>query len=167
MRRPLLAAALTVLAAACGAGRGVGASPFPVGGRFRAEHVARLTTTLIDGPGWATYCASDSVLVIVALGRTWSGGLALRTFPLGGAPGDFRVQLALGDLGSATAAFRTSDAGPARVGTGGSVRVAVTSSISGRFDIALPDSGRQHESIRGVLTRIPVSMLPAATCSPI
>ncbi len=168
MRHPLLAAALPVLAgAACSAGHGAGASPFPLGGRFRADQVARRTTTLIDGPAWATYCPSDSALVIVALSRTWSGGLAVRTFPLAGPPRDFRVQLALGDLGTATAAFRAPDAGPARVGESGSIRVTVSGTVSGRFEAALPDSGRQHVVIRGTFASIPVSVLRAATCAPL
>ncbi len=167
MRHPLLAAALPVLAgAACSAGHGAGDSPFPLGGRFRADQVARRTTTLINGPAWATYCPSDSALVIVALGRTWSGGFAVRTFPLAGAPRDFQVQLTLGDLGTATAAFRAPDAGSARVGVSGTVRVTVGGTVTGRFDVALPDSGQQHVAIRGTFSSIPVSVLSAATCSP-
>jgi len=167
MRRLLLAAALPVLAgAACDAGHGAGASPFPDGGRFLAERVAGRTTTLVNSPAWATYCPADSQLVIVTLGPTWSGGLALRTVPPLSAPRDFQVQLALGDIGTATAAFRAPAAGGARVGVGGTVRVAVTTVVSGRFDVAIPDSGRSHVSIRGTLSRIPFSVLPAATCSP-
>ena len=168
MRRLLLAAALPVLAGgACSAGHRAGDSPFPVGGRFLAEQVARRTTTLVNGPAWATYCPSDSVLVIIALGRTWSGGLAMRTFPLVAAPHEFQVQLSLDAVGTATAAFRASSAGPARVAVGGTVQVAVTNAVSGRFDLALPDSAKEHVSIRGTLTRIPFAVLPAATCSPI
>lgn len=168
MRRLLLAAALPVLAgAACSAGRGAGDSPFPVGGRFLAEQVERRTTTLINGPAWATYCPSDSVLVIIALGRTWSGGIAVRTFPLVNARHDFQVQLSLDTLGTAAAAFRAPAAGSARVAIGGTVRVAVTNAVSGRFDVALPDSARERRSIRGTLTRIPFAVLPAAACSPI
>jgi hypothetical protein len=167
MRRLLLAAALPMLAGAgCSAGRGAGASPFPIGGRFLAKGVARQTTTLINGPAWATYCPSDSVLVIVALGRGWSGGLAVRTYPLLGPQRDLKVQLALGDLGTATAAFRAPAAGAAQVGVSGSVQVAVATTVSGRFDIALPDSGKKQVSIRGTLARIPFSVLSAATCSP-
>lgn len=167
MRRLLLAAALPALAgAACSAGRGAGDSPFPVGGRFFAEEVARRTTTLINGPAWATYCPSDSALVIIALSRTWSGGLAIRTFPLADTRHEFQVQFSPGALGTATAAFRAPAAGAARVAVGGTIRVAVTNTVSGQFDLALPDSARERVSIRGTLTRIPFSVLPAATCSP-
>jgi len=167
MRRLLLAAALPTLAAAgCSAGHGAGATPFPVGGRFLAARVAQRTTTLIDGPAWATYCPSDSVLVITALGGRWNGGVAVRTFPLVGARRGFEVRRELVDLGTATAAFRASAAGAARVGVGGSVQIAVANSVSGEFQISLPDSGREHVSVRGTLTRIPLSVLSAATCSP-
>ncbi len=168
MRRPFLAAALPVLAgAACSAGHSAGASPFPVGGRFRAEHVARRTTTLINGPAWATYCPSDSTLVIIALGRTWSGGLAVRTFPLVAGSRDFKVQLSLGDLGTGTAAFRAPGAGAARVGVSGAITVDVAATVSGRFEVALPDSAKQHAAVRGTLTRIPYAVLRGATCSPL
>jgi hypothetical protein len=167
MRRLLLAAALPALAgAACDARHGAGASPFPAGGRFLAERVARRTTTLVNGPAWATYCPADSSLVIIAIGRTWSGGLALRAVPPFDAPRNFRVQASLGDTGTATAAFRSPDAGAARVGVRGTVRVTISTAIDGRFDVALQDSGQVHVSIRGRLSRIPLSRLPTATCSP-
>ena len=166
MRRLLLAAALTALAgAACDACRRAGASPFPVGGRFLAERVARRTSTLVNGPAWATYCPADSLLVIVALGRTWNGGIALRAVPPLSTPRDFKVQLVLGDLGTATVAFRAPSAGAARVGAGGTVRVAVGTSVNGRFDVAVPDSGGASIAIRGTLSQIPFLQLPAATCS--
>lgn len=167
MRRLLLAAALPALAgAACDARHGAGASPFPAAGRFLAERVAARTTTLIDGPGWATYCPPDSSLVIMAIGRTWSGGLALRAVPPLGAARVFRVQLSLGDTGTATAAFRAPEAGAARVGVGGTVRVAVSAAIDGTFDVTLPDSGQVHVFVRGRLSGIPLVRLPTATCSP-
>jgi hypothetical protein len=167
MRRLLLATALLVLAgAASGACHGVGASPFPEGGRFLAERVAKQATTLINGPAWATYCPADSLLVIVALSRTWNGGLALRAVPPLNVPHDFRVQLALDELGTATVAFRAPKAGAANVGVGGTVRVAVTTAVNGWFDAALPDSGHTHVSIRGRLSRIPLLRLPTATCAP-
>lgn len=167
MRRLLLAAALPALAgAACDAGHGAGTSPFPDGGRFLAERVARRTTTLVNGPAWATYCPSESLLVIVALGRTWSGGLALRAVLPLPVPRDFQVQMSLGDVGTASAAFRAPAAGPAKVGVGGAVRVVVTTVVSGRFDVAIPDSGREHASIRGTMSQIPFVTLKAGTCSP-
>ncbi len=167
MRRLLLAAALPALAGAgCDAGHGAGASPFPAGGRFVAERVARRTTTLLNSPAWATYCPADSQLVIIAISRKWNGGLALRTVPPFNAAGDFQVQVSLGGLGTATGAFRAPAAGSASVGVGGTVRVVVTAVVNGRFDIAVPDSGASHVSIRGTLSRIPFFTLPAATCSP-
>ena len=164
MRRLLLAAALPALAgAACS---GPGTTPFPAGGRFTAERVARRTTTLVSGPAWATYCPSESLLVIVALGRAWNAGIAVRAVPPLSVQRDFQVQMALGDVGTAAAAFRAPVAGVARVGVGGTVQVAATTAVDGRFDIALPDSGGQRVSIRGTLSRIPFTTLSAATCTP-
>jgi len=168
MRRLLLAAALPALAgAACSAGHGPGTSPFPAGGRFTAERVAQRTTTLISGPAWATYCPSDSLLVVVALGRAWNGGLAVRAVPPLNVPRDFRIRMSLGDVGTAEAAFRSPAAGVARVGVGGTVRVAATATVDGAFDVTLPDSAGKGVSIRGTLSRIPIVTLPAAACSPI
>ena len=167
MRRLLAAAALSALAgAACDACHGAGASPFPGGGRFLAQRVAQRTTTLVNDPAWATYCPADSTLVIVTLGRRWSGGLAVRAIQPLNAPRDFQVQASLGEVGTAVAAFRAPEAGAARVGVGGTIRLAATSAVNGRFEIALPDSGGAHVSIRGTLSGVPVSMLAAATCSP-
>ena len=168
MRRLLLAAALPVLAgAACSADHGLGTSPFPTGGRFTAERVAQRTTTIISGPAWATYCPSDSLLVIVALGRAWNGGLAVRTVPPLDVPRDFKVQLALGDVGTAEAAFRSPAAGAARVGVGGTVRMVSTTTVDGGFVVTLPDSAGKRISIRGTLSRIPIATLSAAACTPI
>jgi len=163
-----MAAALPMLTSgACHAGRGPGTSPFPEGGRLRAEHVAQRTSTLVNGPAWATYCPSDSLLVIVALGRAWNGGFAVRIVPPLDVAREFHVQPSLGDIGTATAAFRSASGGVARLGVGGTVRVDVTSAVNGRFDIALPDSGRGHVAIKGTLTGIPYRVLKAAACSPI
>ena len=168
MRRLLLAAALPALAgAACSAGGGPGTSPFPAGGRFTAERVAQRSTALISGPAWATYCPSESLLVVVALGRAWNGGVAVRAVQPLDVARDFQVQMSLGDVGTAEAAFRSPAAGAARVGVGGTVRLAVTTTVDGRFDIALPDSAGQHVSIRGTLSRIPIATLPAAMCTPV
>jgi hypothetical protein len=45
--------------------------------------------------------------------------------------------------------------------------VAATTTVDGRFDIALPDSAGKHVSIRGTLSRIPITTLPAAMCTPL
>ena len=167
MRRLLLAAVLPLLAgAACSGRRGPGASPFPAGGRFRAERVAQHTTVLINGPAWATYCPSESLLVIVALGGTWNGGVAVRVVPPFDRPRDYRIQPSLADTGTASAAFRAPAAGAARVGVGGTVHLAIGDVVNGRFEVTLPDSARAHVAIRGTVTRVPVSRLSAGTCNP-
>ncbi len=167
MRRLLLAAALPVLAgAACDARHGSGAGPFPDGGRFLAQRIGRRTSTLLDGPAWATYCLSDSTLVIVALTRGWNGGLAVRTLLPIPATQVFRVGREVGALGTATAAFRAPEAGGALIGVGGSVRVAApATTVSGSIDVALPDSAGAADSVRGTLRGVPLVVLSTATCS--
>ena len=166
MRRLLLAAALPLLtAAACSGRRGPGTSPFPTGGHFRAERVARRTTVLIDAPGWATSCPAESLIVVIALGGAWNGGIAVH----GGAPGgarDYEVRPSLGEVGTATAGFRVPATGTARLGVGGTIQLAIGDAASGRFDIVLPDSAGEHVVIRGTLTGIPVTVLSSATCNP-
>ena len=166
MRRLLLAAALPVLAgAACDARHGTGAGPFPDGGRFVAERVARRTTTLLDSPAWATYCLVDSSLVIVALSRGWNGGFALRAVLPIPTLQVFQIGGQLGGLGTATAGFRAPDAGAAHVGVGGTIRVAApATTVSGSFDVSLPDSAGVHVAIRGTLARVPLALLTTATC---
>ena len=167
MRRLLLAAVLPLLAgAACSGRRGPGASPFPAGGRFRAERVARHSTVLISGPAWATYCRSESLLVVVALGGAWNGGIAVHAAPPFAAPRDYRILPSLGDTGTAAAAFRVPATGVARVGVGGTVHLAIGDVVSGRFDVTLPDSAGAHVAIRGTATGVPVSQLSAGTCNP-
>ncbi len=161
MRRLLSAAALLALAgAACNASpRADG------GGRFVAQRVAKKTTTLVSGPALATYCEPESTLVVIAVGRAWSGGFAIRArLPLT-APRDFRVQAALAEVGSATAAFRPLKPGSALLGVGGTVHLEPADAVTGTFDVAVPDSGRLTASVRGTLTRIPLSFIRTGACS--
>jgi hypothetical protein len=159
MRRLLLTGALAVLAGAACDGTG------PGGGRFVAERVAARTTTLVRGPARATFCPDDSVLLIIALGRTWSGGFALRSaFPLIAAR-DFRVAPSLGGPGSATAAFRSLLAGRAELGVAGSIRLEPSRNVSGRFDVQARDSAGVQVRIQGELAGIPLSVLPKGSCA--
>ena len=166
MRRLLLAAALPVLAgAACGSCSGAGAGTFPKGGRFLAQRVAGRTTTLVSDPARATYCPDDSILVIVALARKWTSGLAVRgVLPLTVAR-EFQVGSSLGGDGTATAAFRPLEGGAAQLGVGGTIRLEPAATVGGRFDVSLPDSAGARVSIRGRLSRIPLSMLPKGKCA--
>lgn len=160
------AGALLVLAgAACDAGHGGGAGPIPDGGRLHAERVFKGTTTIVSGPAQASYCPADSLLVVIALGRKWTGGLAVRAvLPLVEAR-DFNVRPSLEGLGSATAAFRPLDAGVVQLGVDGTIHLEPAKGVSGRFDIAVPDVGGTHVFIRGRLSRIPLVVLPKGSCA--
>lgn len=166
MRRLTSAAALLVLAgAACDASHGAGAGPIPEGGRLLAQRVAKRTTTILSDPAQASYCGADSLLVIIALGRTWTGGLALRVvLPLAAAH-EFQVQPSLGGLGTATAAFRPLNAGVLQPGVSGTIHLDPSKDVTGRFDIAAPDSSGTRIAIRGRLSRIPVLVLAKGTCA--
>ncbi len=120
---------------------------------------------LVSAPAVATYCEPESTLVIVAVGRSWSGGFAIRTrLPLA-PPRDFRVQQALAEIGSATAAVRPLGPGSALLGVGGTVHLEAGDAITGRFEVAVPDSGGLDASVRGTMTRIPISFLRTGACS--
>lgn len=164
MRRPFIAnAALAALVCvACDAGAGAG--PDPVGGRLVVQRVAKRTTKLSDGPGLASYCPADSLLLVIAIGRAWTSGFAVRVaLPLREA-GTFKVQRLLGDLGTATAAFRPIGEGAAQLGVGGTLRLEPSSGIRGGFEVAVPDSGGVHISFRGRWSRIPLRRLPRGSC---
>ncbi len=166
MRRLLLAAVVPMLAgAACDACRAAGSGVRQDGGRFLAQRVARHKTTLVSGPARASYCSQDSLLVVVAVARSWTGGLALRAVLPLTAPREFQVRPALDGAGTATVAFRPLDAGVALLGVGGTVRLEPSAAVSGSFDVSLPDSGSARVSIRGTLSRIPLSVLPKDSCS--
>lgn len=168
MRRLLSAAALVVLAgAACDARHGAGAGPIPYGGRLLAQRVAKGTTTIVSGPAQASYCPADSLLVVIALGRTWTGGLAARAvLPLVEAR-DFKVRASLDGVGSAAASFRPLDAGAVQLGVSGTIHLEPAKGLSGRFDIAVPESSGTPIFIRGRLSRIPVIVLPKGSCAQI
>jgi hypothetical protein len=167
MRWLLLAAALLALAgAACDAGSGAGAGPNPDGGRLLVQRVAKRTTTLLDGPGRAGYCAADSVLLVVAIGRNWTTGFAVRVIlPLLEAR-TFQVQRSLGGPGTATAVFRPLVTGAAQVATGGTLRLETSRTINGHFEMAASESGPGHVSFRGRWSRLPLYPLPKGLCSP-
>jgi hypothetical protein len=165
-RRLLAAAALLVLAgAACDAGPGAGAGSSPGGGRLVAERVAKRTTTLWNGPAQASYCPSDSLMLIMAIGSDWTSGFAVRVVLPLIQERTFQVQRVLGGVGTATAAFRPLGTGPAQLGVGGSLRLEPSRTINGRFDVAAPDSGGVHVSIRGRWSRVPLHTTPAGSCT--
>jgi len=160
MRARLIAAAGLALAAAGGCGGTLDAN---AGGHVRVERRADRTTGVMDEPGRAEYCPTDSLLTIIAVGHDRGAGFAVKTvLPLKG-PGSFAVQSQMGGPGTATAAFRLAS-GAARVGTSGTIRLEETGSVSGDFDVAVPDTGRKPVRFRGSLERVPLRPGVPASC---
>jgi len=160
MRPRLIAAATLALAAG---GCGGGAPDANAGGHVRVERAAARTAGIMDEPGRAEYCPADSLLTIIAVGHDRGAGFAVKTaLPLQGA-GSFLVRPQLGGVGTATAAFRLAS-GTARVGTSGTIRLQESGSVSGTFDVAVPDTGRTPVRFRGTLARIPLRPGIPASC---
>jgi hypothetical protein len=138
--RLLLAAATAVLGVSGCGGPADSRSPEARAGHLVVEQVARRRTRLLDAPARATFCAGDSVLVIVAVDEMWAAGLALRTlFPVPEAR-SLRVATALGGEGTGAAAFRSvaDSVRQALVASDGAVRLAAGAQASGTFDITVP-----------------------------
>ncbi len=162
-RRVFAVAAVTALALAACAGAGDGAGGRS--GRFVVERVTKGSGKLLDGPARATYCPSESLLTVVAVGRVWSGGLALRVaLPLR-ASATFQVGRALGSSGSATAAFRPAG-GVARFGVSGTVTLVPSSAIEGGLEVSVTDSSGPNAQFRGRLSNIAYTSQTGPPCGP-
>jgi hypothetical protein len=162
MRRPLVAAAALGLA---GASCSRAPSDPNAGGRVVVERVADRATQLLSDPGQAGYCPDDSILIVIAIGRRWTSGIAMRVaLPLPAAR-TFAVQPALDGPGSAAAVFRPLDAGPARYAESGTVRLDASRSVSGSFELTGSDSAGVRVSYRGRWSRLPLRMLPKGSCA--
>jgi hypothetical protein len=156
-----MAAAALGLAAACS----TAPSDPGVGGRVVVERVSGGSTRLLSNPGQAAYCADDSVLLVIAVGRTWSSGFAMRAAAPLNTARTFTVQPTLGGPGTAAAVFRPLDAGPARYADRGIVRLDASRSVSGSFDLTAPDSAGVHASFRGRWSHLPLRLLPKGSCA--
>jgi hypothetical protein len=158
-RRRVAAAALAALvAAACSAGP-------DAGGRLLVERISRGSARLLDDPGQATYCAAESLLTVVAVGRSWSGGLAMRvTLPVRAAV-TLQVRRSLGGYGTATAAFRPAG-GVARLGVSGAITLAPSSGVEGAFEVTVTDSAPPDAVVRGRLSRMVYTEPSGPPCRP-
>jgi len=121
---------------------------------------------LLDAPARATFCAGDSVLVVIAVDEMWAAGLALRTiFPVP-AVRSLRVATALGGEGTGAAAFRSvaDSVRQALVASGGAVRLAAGAQASGTFDIAVPAPQGSRGPIRllGAFRALPTAFTAGA-----
>jgi hypothetical protein len=145
--RLLLAAATAVLGVSgCSRGPADPRPPEARAGHLVVEQVARRRTRLLDAPARATFCAGDSVLVVLAVDGEWAAGLALRTFFPVPAVRSLHVGTALGGEGTGAAAFRSvaDSVRQALLASGGTVRLAADAQASGTFDITVQaplDSG--------------------------
>ncbi len=164
-RRAALAAALIGLAGlACDAGSRPQGGLAPGGGRVVVQRIAGRSARIADGPGLANYCPDDSLLVVIVLGRSWTGGLAMKALLPLGAPSTFSVQPSVGALGTAHAAFRPLQSGRAEFGTGGTIELESGREVSGRFEVPSSDSGGAPVVFRGRLSDVPVQTLPKGSC---
>lgn len=84
MRRTVFARSTPLLALALAlAGCDGAAPPQAARGHLVVDRVGRQHQRLVDVRTSAIYCTVDSVLVVIALDRSWGAGLALRTvFPV-------------------------------------------------------------------------------------
>jgi hypothetical protein len=159
-----MAALPLALLAGCrgGSGSDVGAS-----GDLRADNVvAGRTSRFLDGPAVATYCSNDSLVTLVAVGRDGSVGFAVRTtLPLGHSK-RIAVAPALAESSSATLAMRLKS-GVARIGASGWIRLEGSGTLSGAFDVALPDSAGTRPRLTGRLAGISVRTGQRAACNAI
>ena len=157
-RRVAAAALAALVAAACSAGP-------DAGGRLLVQRTTRGAGRLLDDPGRATYCRGESLLTVVAVGRAWSGGLAMHvTLPVRAAV-TLKVQRSLGGYGTATAAFRPVN-GVARLGVGGTITLAPSSRVDGAFEVTVTDSVPPDAVFRGRLSRIVYSSPSGPPCRP-
>jgi hypothetical protein len=160
--RLLLAAATAVLGVSgCGGGPADARPPEARTGHLVVEQVARRRTRLLDAPARATFCAGDSVLVIVAVDETWAAGIALRTiFPVP-AVRPLQIATALGGEGTGAAAFRSvaDSVRQALLASSGTVRLAAGAQASGTFDItvAAPEGSRGPIRLLGAFRALPTA----------
>jgi hypothetical protein len=170
MRRPrvLLCLVLSLALVAAGACRGSGGTtrpPTPAEGRLVVAW--RGGARFLDAPAHATYCAGDSLLLIVAVDRRWGAGLALRgRFPVESAR-SFTVRPSLGDDGTATAAFRSvaDSVRRAVMALRGTVLIEKGARATGRFEVgAAPLPGRSDPvHLVGAFRALPTTDT-SATC---
>lgn len=156
-RRRLAAAVIAALVgAACGAGP-------DASNRLVVDRVTKGSGRLLDLPARATYCAGESLLTVIAVGRGWSGGFALHVVLPVRAAVTLPVRRPPAGFGAATAAFRPV-AGVARLGVGGTVTLAPSSVVDGVFSVTVTDSTPPDAVFRGRLFNIPYSTPSGPAC---
>lgn len=128
-------------------------------GRLLMEREGRGSARLVEAPARATWCESDSALVIVAVDRAWTGGLALRVaWPITG-PRTFTVRRGLEGAGTASVALRSmgDSVGPALLGVSGTVRVEAAAAATGRLDVISEAADGSPVRVTGSFRAVPVT----------
>jgi hypothetical protein len=151
-------ALLALWGAACG-----GSARGGEAGRLSVERVTRPGATLLDARAAAWYCPGESLLSVVAVGRSWSGGLALRVVLPLRERRTFVVARHLAGDGTAAGAFRPLG-GVARFAVGGSVTLRPSREIDGEFQATVTDSVGPNIEFRGRISRVPYDTMPESSC---
>jgi hypothetical protein len=168
LRSHALLLILAVASAASGCRRPAGSAGYPAAGERHFVAEWRDGGRIVDAPAHATYCAGDSLLVIVAVDDRWGAGLVLHgRFPVDSAR-TYAIRPWLGDDGTAAAAFRSMQDSVHRavMGLRGAVRLEPGPLATGRFEIgAAPLPGRSVPvHLVGVFRSLPTTDT-SATCS--
>ncbi|MEK6769800.1 MAG: hypothetical protein AABY85_12535 [Gemmatimonadota bacterium] len=156
---PLVLMCSTALVFACGGDSGGVTGDATRPGRLLMEREGRGSARLVEAPARATWCESDSALVIVAVDRAWTGGLALRVeWPIT-APRTFTVHRGLEGAGTAAAALRSmgDSVGPALLGVSGTVRVEAAAAATGRLDVMAEGADNSPVRVTGSFRAVPVT----------
>ena len=163
MPRPSLGAAVALLAlaaSACGPAHETGA-----GGRMLVERVTRPAARLLDEPARARWCPQDSLLTLIAIGRRWTAGLAVRVAPPLPRSDSLPISRFLGGAGTATVALRAIG-GAARLAITGSLSFRAAGRLDGGFDVTVTDTAGPPTRVRGTLTGIPIIVPADGACEP-
>ncbi len=159
--RLLAAAALLLAAGSIGC---PGSRIAAAGGRLSVRRVTKPAGVILDAPALGRYCATDSTVTVIAVGRTWAGGIAVRTVLPVRRLTTFPVGRLLDTLGLATAAFRPIG-GVARVGVSGSVRLQPGTDLRGSFDLSVTDSAGPNVILRGSFSRVRYQTARGGACA--
>ncbi len=138
--RSIAVVAMLALAAGIPACRRAAPVRPPEAGAGRLVAQRREGERLFDLRAKAFYCAGDSLLVVLAIGDRWSGGLTVRgRFPLDSAR-TFTVHPAVAGEGTASVALRSvvDSVHTALLGSRGTVRLEPGPAATGRFEFVAP-----------------------------
>lgn len=158
-------AATVVLGAACVPEAATAPGGTASGGRVVVERVGRGERRLLNSSARATYCASETTTVLVALDRNWAAGLALRSPQPVAAPQLLVLRETPGEVGTATAALRphADSVAQAFVAVAGAVYLEAGNRISGWLAFEARDRDSSVARFVGRIRRVPVRRVPACS----